>query len=205
MTTTRPGPGGYSRPPYGSFAGKPQSSADSRTFVRNFTVLGLGGYSRPLWASFAGRLPAAVVVPPRVGWPGHRIKREELERRLKEQRDNTFGRRRWAELKALEAAEEAASRLALETASKAQRKALEAAAQAARDTARVASEAQSLPVQAIDALTLALEAATSATRVKVSLDEAKRAIGLANAVMAELRRIEDENDEEEAIVLLLTH
>lgn len=145
-----------------------------------------------------------VIAPKVVGWP-RRIKREELERRLKEQRDNTFGRRRWAELKALEAAEEAASRLAIETASKAQRKALEAAAQAARDTARAASEAQSVPVQAIDALTLALEAATSATRIKVSLDEAKRAVGLANAVMAELRRIEDENDEEEAIVLLLTH
>lgn len=203
MTTTRLGPGGYSRPPYGSFAGKPQV-ADSKAFSRNFTVLGLGGYSRPLWASFAGRLPAAIVMPPRVGWP-RRIKREELERRLKEQRDNTFGRRRWAELKALEAAEEAASRLAIDTASKAQRKALEAAAQAARDTARAASEAQSVPVQAIDALTLALGAATSATRIKVSLDEAKRAVGLANAVMTELRRIEDENDEEEAIALLLMH
>lgn len=167
------------------------------------TRLGPGGYSRPPYGSFAGRSPAAVIAP-RVGWP-RRIKREELERRLKEQRDNTFGRRRWAELKALEAAEEAASRLAIETESKAQRKALEAAAQAARDTARAAAEAQSLPVRAIDALTLALEAATSATRIKVSLDEAKRAVGLANAVMAELRRLEDDADEEEAIVLLLTH
>lgn len=177
-----------------------------------YQVGAVGGVAAPdlgfvsLLAPWVGGAAAGtpVIAPKVVGWP-RRIRREELERRLKEQRDNTFGRRRWAELKALEAAEEAASRLAIETESKAQRKALEAATQAARDTARAASEAQSVPVQAIDALTLALEAATGAARIKVSLDEAKRAVGLAHAVMAELRRLEDENDEEEAIALLLMH
>lgn len=133
-----------------------------------------------------------------------RITREELDRRLKEQRDNTFGRRRWAELKALEAAEEAASRLAIETKSKAQRKALEAAAQAARNAAREIEAANVLPEPEVAALTLSLQAATGAVRIKASLDEAKAAIAFAAAVMAAVRRMTEQN-EEEAIVLLLLH
>lgn len=134
-----------------------------------------------------------------------RITREELDRRLKEQRDNTFGRRRWAELKALEAAEEAASRLAIETKSKAQRKALEAAAQAARNAAREIESANVLPGPEVAALTLSLQAATGAARIKASLDEAKVALALAAAVMAAIQRLEDETDEDEAVMLLLMH
>lgn len=54
--TTVLGPGGYSRPPYGSFAGKPPSSG--RVYTQQFTVLGPNGYSRPPYGSFAGRTPA---------------------------------------------------------------------------------------------------------------------------------------------------
>lgn len=48
--TTVLGPGGYPRPAYGNFSGKPTSVVAPR-----FTVLGLGGYPRPPWASFAGK------------------------------------------------------------------------------------------------------------------------------------------------------
>lgn len=147
----------------------------------------------------------AVIVKPAVGGFGRRIRRDEFERRLKEQRDNTFGRRRFAELQALWAAEETASRLALETKSKAQRKALEAATQAARDAARSAEDASAVPVAQIDALTLALQAASSAARIKTSLDEAKAAERFAAAVIAAIRQAEEDNDEEEAIALLLMH
>jgi hypothetical protein len=58
---SRLGPGAYPRPPYGSFAGKPASSTDSKSFVQNFSVLGPGGYPRPPYASFAGRAPVAAV------------------------------------------------------------------------------------------------------------------------------------------------
>lgn len=51
MTKTVLGPGGYPRPPYGSFAGKPASGGRSG----HFTVLGPGGYSRPPYGSFAGK------------------------------------------------------------------------------------------------------------------------------------------------------
>jgi hypothetical protein len=54
MTVTVHGPGAYSKQPYGSFANKP-AAADSKNFVRNFSVLGPGGYSRPLYGSFAGK------------------------------------------------------------------------------------------------------------------------------------------------------
>lgn len=161
------------------------------------------GFSSLLAPWVGGAGSSGTATHPAVGWPARRIKRAELERRLQEQRDNTFGRRRWAELKALATAEEAASRLAIETQSKSQRKALEAATQAARDTARAATEAQAFPAAQIDALTLALQAAASATRIKASLDEARHAVVLANALMAELQRLADQDDEEEAVALLL--
>lgn len=153
---------------------------------------------------YSGILAGAAIARAAVGGTGRRIKREEFERRLKEQRDNTFGRRRWAELKELEAAEEAASRLALETESKAQRKALEAAAQAARTAARQIEAANVLPAREVAALTLSLQAAIGAARIKASLDEAKVALALAGAVMAAIRQAEDDAAEEEEAIELLS-
>ena len=45
------GPGGYPKPLYGSFAGKPAAMSG------HFTVLGPGGYPEPPYASFAGKTP----------------------------------------------------------------------------------------------------------------------------------------------------
>jgi len=55
MTVTVLGPGGYSRPPWGSFAGKPAASTASKSYTQPFTVLGPGGYPRPPWGIFAGK------------------------------------------------------------------------------------------------------------------------------------------------------
>lgn len=57
MTYTVLGPNGFSRPPYGSFAGKPASSG--RAYTQPFTVLGPNGYSRPPYASFTGKPASA--------------------------------------------------------------------------------------------------------------------------------------------------
>jgi hypothetical protein len=72
------GPHGYSRPPYGSFAGKP-TFAPSRTYTQTFTVLGPHAYSRPPYASFAAK--QAATIAPAVGMlSGGKVKRwwEEL-------------------------------------------------------------------------------------------------------------------------------
>lgn len=57
-TVTVLGPGGYPRPPYGSFAGKPAAAGDSKSYTQQFSVLGPGGYPRPPYASFSGKQPA---------------------------------------------------------------------------------------------------------------------------------------------------
>jgi hypothetical protein len=57
------GPGGYPRPPYGSFSGK--SGATGRQFTQVFTVLGPLGVSRPP-QSFAGKVPT--VTAKKAGW-----------------------------------------------------------------------------------------------------------------------------------------
>lgn len=55
------GPGGAPmRPPWGSFAGKPFTGGDSKSYTQQFTVLGPAGATmRPPWGSFAGRAPVA--------------------------------------------------------------------------------------------------------------------------------------------------
>jgi hypothetical protein len=54
-TYTVLGPGGYSRPPYASFSGKPFNRVGGP-----FSVLGPHGYSRPPYASFAGKVASSV-------------------------------------------------------------------------------------------------------------------------------------------------
>lgn len=75
------GPGGYPRPPYGDFGGKPAGSGGSKAYTQTFSVLGPGGYPRPPYGSFAGKTPAPagdglpparpmmVVVGRMMGWP----------------------------------------------------------------------------------------------------------------------------------------
>lgn len=53
---TQLGPQGYSKPPYGSFAGKASSKGTGK-----FTVLGPGGFSRPPYGSFAGKTHPIIV------------------------------------------------------------------------------------------------------------------------------------------------
>ena len=63
-TVTVLGPGGVSRPPYGSFAGKVEFVPGSGPHAAgNITVLGPWGVSRPPYGSFAGKVEAIVVEP----------------------------------------------------------------------------------------------------------------------------------------------
>lgn len=48
------------RPPYGSFAGKPASGVDSKSYTQRFTVLGPRG-PMPPYGSFAGKVAGAGV------------------------------------------------------------------------------------------------------------------------------------------------
>jgi hypothetical protein len=58
VTVSVLGPGGYPRPPYGSFAGK------GRQFTEVFTVLGPQGVPRPPYGSFAGKVTSAAPFTP---------------------------------------------------------------------------------------------------------------------------------------------
>lgn len=132
---------------------------------------------------FAGATTAQPTPPTpthHVGW-GFRHKRKELEQRLKRQRDDTFGRRRFEELLAEAAAKADAEK------NKAARKALK----------RAIREAQSVDVETADLgpLMAALEAATGATRTKERLQAARD--------LLEAAEMQLENDDEEALWLLL--
>lgn len=85
MTVSVLGPGGYSRRPYGSFAGK-IAFVPSRTFVQTITKLGPAGYSRPPYGLFGGKV---AFVPPKVadapflfGGIGHYLVAQEEARQL---------------------------------------------------------------------------------------------------------------------------
>lgn len=122
-----------------------------------------------------------------------RITREELDRRLKEQRDNTFGRRWFEEFQAAEQEVREAAALAKK---KAARKALETAARAVAEIApRLDEQTDLVPI------TLALEAAADATKLKDTLAAAKRAVEL---LKAELQRLDDEEEDEVATLLLMS-
>lgn len=153
-------------------------------------VPAVGGY-RSFWGFWLGGMGAPSSTPtppttPAVGWIGRfRHKPEDLERRLREQRDNTFSRRRFEEM-LLEAAEQAAAEK-----NKTTRRVLKLAVR----------EAKKIDVEAVsdfEPLTLALEAI--ATQAKEALAAAKQLIELAEAEKA---RLELEQDDEEAIWLLL--
>lgn len=60
------GPGGYPRPPYGSFAGKIAATGGSKVYTQTFSVLGPGGYPRPPYSSarFATKIPAVTSAHP---------------------------------------------------------------------------------------------------------------------------------------------
>lgn len=58
---SRLGPGGYPRPPYGSFAGK---NSSPRPYIEPISVLGPGGYPRPPYGSFnKGPTPPPPTLP----------------------------------------------------------------------------------------------------------------------------------------------
>jgi hypothetical protein len=60
MTVSLLSPGGYPKPPYSSFAGKPATTGDNKVWTQNFSVLGPGGYPKALYGSFGGRVPSPV-------------------------------------------------------------------------------------------------------------------------------------------------
>ena len=82
MTVTVLGPGGYSRPPYASFAGKPFSSGDHKSFVQNFSVLGPGGYPKELYGSFAGKTAQEESTVSGADGPPWHLTQKELKRLL---------------------------------------------------------------------------------------------------------------------------
>ena len=82
MTVLVHGPGAYPKPPYGSFAGKPATSGDSKSFVQNFTSLSPGGYPKSLYGNFAGKNPQAAL--PKVGFIGGKPSKRWWEELLEE-------------------------------------------------------------------------------------------------------------------------
>lgn len=59
---TRLGLSGFTRPPYGSFAGKAESEEPaSPRYISQVTRMGLSGFSRPPYGSFAGKEEATAI------------------------------------------------------------------------------------------------------------------------------------------------
>lgn len=185
MTVTVLGPRGP-RPPYGSFAGK-AGAAGSKVFTRQFTVLSPRGPAPP-YHSFLGKGASVQPAAKHVGWIGkRRHDPKELERRLKAQQGNVFGRKWFDEfLAATEAAIERAER----TRSERHKQALYDAVNAASDAAANAIDGEFEPPSAV---MLALNAAACASRVTASIRHAQAVAMLAM----------EENDDEEALMLLL--
>jgi membrane glycosyltransferase len=134
--------------------------------------------------------PGSGAAPQNVGWPGRlRHTKKELEEKLRRQRANTFGRR-WfedylaAQARALEKAEKAKSAK--------QREALEEAVEAADEAVDAAIEQG----REVHDLTVALNAAASASRLTASIKHARNVVVLASTY-------EDDNDEETVELLLL--
>ena len=121
-----------------------------------------------------------------VGWmpewgSGLRHDPEELEQRLKAQREGTFGRRRFEELIA------EAEQKAVELKSKPAKAALKRAIEAVQEAAETATD---------DSLTDALEAAVLASNATRTIKQADALYAMAMAAL---------EDEEEEIELLLLH
>lgn len=127
---------------------------------------------------------------------GRRIKRSELDRRLTEQRDNTFSRRWFEAWRSQEALERKA-----EEAKGKRRKALKAAAEAAAESLHAIEakrgevEAATLEAEALS-LKNTIDAALSAQTMAATINRALEVVRVAS----EQAEIEDE---EEAIMLLL--
>ena len=126
------------------------------------------------------------VTKPKVGWmpewgSGLRHDPEELEQRLKAQREGTFGRRRFDELIA------EAEQKAVELKSKPAKAALRRAIEAVQEAAETATD---------DSLTEALEAAVLASNATRTIKQADALYAMAMAAL---------EDEEEEIELLLLH
>ncbi len=130
--------------------------------------------------------------------PRRYIRREELDRRFKEQRDNTFSRRWFDELIA---ARQAAAEEAKESTRKAERKALEQAAKAAAEVAEEIRERGATPD--ISALVTAVEMAASASKLKEIIEQSNRAMKLAKIVKEAMAAQAEIDDEEDAVMALL--
>jgi predicted lipid-binding transport protein (Tim44 family) len=128
---------------------------------------------------------------------GFRHDPEELERRLKKQRG--FNRQEFEELNK---AEIAVADKADTVKNAQQREALTKAADAAREAYEEIARAASHKAD-VDALTHALNAAASASKARESIQQATVAHALAMHMVDELRR-NDEQDEEEVIMMLLS-
>jgi hypothetical protein len=172
------GPGGYPRPPYGSFAGK-IAAIPGRTFTQTFSVLGPGAYPRPPYGSFAGKV-ASVTPPPVVGIDSGGIG------------SGYFSRGQWHLLKKKWREEEEILARAAEAQGK-ERKALE---RAASETARVRGQADYQYEEQLTRLQNALAGAIGASTVATAISQANEAVRIAKAIQAEI-------DEEEAIAFLM--
>ncbi len=131
------------------------------------------------------------------GFTGRKVKKAELDRALKEQRDETFSRRRFEELKA---AEEAAALKAQKAKSAKEKAALKKAAEAAAEVVEEVKEREFVPDYEIERLTMALQAASEASKSSVAIREAGLA---ARAAQAVLDQIADDDEEETLIMMLL--
>ncbi len=127
-----------------------------------------------------------------VGWsPGFRHTRSELEQKLKRQKSGTFSRRWFDEYLR---AEEAALERAEKTKSVKQREALEQAVEASAEAVSAAIDEG----RELHDITVALNAAASASRVTASIKHAKAVLELA-------RRAEQDalEDDDESVLMLL--
>lgn len=131
-----------------------------------------------------------------IGLPGKRYTKDQLDKILAEQRP--FTRQKYED--DLKAAELAAAKAADATRNKKKRQALEAAADAASE---IYYEIEKIPRAEIERLTEGLTAAAGAARVRDAIAYSERVVALARLI-AEAHRLENERDEEEIIMMLLS-
>lgn len=169
------GPGGYSRPPYGSFAGKPTSTSGPKG-TGDFTVLGPSGLPRPPYAGFGGKTAAPVNVGIDAG--------SSIS-------GGYFSRKRWH---AIVAAREAEKRALKAKNRKVARQAAEAIHEA-REHAEAAAESERIDTALQGLVATATQTTTTAGTLRQLREIADH--------IARLRY--ELEDDDEAVTLLLLH
>ena len=136
---------------------------------------------------------------PSGGLPGKRIRRtierSELERRLQDQRDNSFTKRRYEEMLEADKALEALEAKALET------PAVVNAVHAAADVIETLSQREAIDTKELAKMARALEAASRARKLSEIIKQARLASIYAAAIA---KQIEDQNDEDEVLWLIMS-